>query len=126
MAARICTRDDLHPGGIVAVRLAGDQLEPAWSQSAATKPPIIAGPGLWAVGSQTLFQLDRRTGRVRFSAPIGDPAYFATPAASGGRIIVAAGGHVYAFGQPEGEIAAVRARVQASAGKLVPPLRQPP
>jgi putative pyrroloquinoline-quinone-binding quinoprotein len=35
---------------------------------------------------------------VRFSASIGEPAHFATPAASGGRIFVAAGGRVYAFG----------------------------
>ena len=61
-------------------------------------PPILAGPGLWAVGGGALYQLDPRSGRVRFSASIGDPAHFATPAASGGRVFVAAGGRVYAFG----------------------------
>ena len=85
--------------GIVAVRVAGDRLEPAWSHGDAPGSPILAGPGLWAVGGQALLQLDPRTGRERFSAPIGDPAHFATPAAAGGRIFVAAGGHVYAFGQ---------------------------
>ena len=84
--------------GIVAVRLAGDRLQPVWSQNAATLPPILAGPGLWAVGGRVLYQLDPRSGRVRFSASIGDPAHFATPAASGGRVFVAAGGRVYAFG----------------------------
>ncbi len=84
--------------GIVAVRPAGDQLEQAWRQSAAQLPPILAGPGLWAVGGGTLYQLDPRSGHVRFSASIGDPAHFATPAASGGRVFVAAGGRVYAFG----------------------------
>ena len=84
--------------GIVAVRLVGDRLIPAWGQSAATYPPILAGPGLWAVGGGSLYQLDPGSGRVRFSSSIGDPAHFATPAASGGRIFVAAGGRVYAFG----------------------------
>src|SRR5262249_59103828 len=78
--------------GIVAIRLAGDRLTPAWSQVAASFPPILAGPGLWAVGGGELDQLDPRSGRVRFSSPIGDPAHFATPAASGGRLFVAAGG----------------------------------
>jgi outer membrane protein assembly factor BamB len=84
--------------GIVAVRVSGNRIQPVWSQPAATLPPILAGPGLWAVGGPTLYQLDPRTGRVRFRAPIGDPAHFATPAASGGHILVAAGGRVYAFG----------------------------
>ena len=84
--------------GLVAVRVAGDQLEPVWRQSAAQLPPILAGPGLWAVGGGTLYQLDPRSGHVRFSASIGDPAHFATPAASGGRVYVAAGDRVYAFG----------------------------
>jgi hypothetical protein len=84
--------------GIVAVRLAGDRLMPAWSQGAASLPPILAGPGLWAMGGGSLNQLDPHSGRVRFSAPIGEPAHFATPAASGGRIFVAAGGRVQAFG----------------------------
>jgi PQQ-like domain len=42
--------------------------------------------------------LELGRGRVRLSASIGDPAHFATPAASGGRIFVADGGRVYAFG----------------------------
>jgi outer membrane protein assembly factor BamB len=84
--------------GIAAVRIAGDQLQPVWKQSAATFPPILAGPGLWAIGSGVIDQLDPLSGQVRFSAPIGDPAHFATPAASGGHIFVAAGGRVYAFG----------------------------
>jgi len=61
----------------------------------------LAGPGLWAVGGGALYQLDPRSGRVRFSASIGEPALFATPAASGGHIFVAAGGRVYAFGWSE-------------------------
>jgi outer membrane protein assembly factor BamB len=84
--------------GIVAVRLAGDRLQQVWKQGAAQLPPILAGRGLWAVGGGVLYQLDPHSGRVRFSASIGDPAHFATPAAGGGRIFVAGGGRVYAFG----------------------------
>jgi outer membrane protein assembly factor BamB len=83
--------------GITAVHLGRGQLAPIWHQSSASFSPIVAGPGVWAIGGQTLYQLDPRTGRVRFSAPIGDPAHFATPAASGGTIFVAASGKVYAF-----------------------------
>jgi len=54
--------------------------------------------GIWTVGGSSLFQLDPGDGSVRFSATIGEPAHFATPAASDGRVFVAAGGHVYAFG----------------------------
>jgi outer membrane protein assembly factor BamB len=85
-------------GGIVAVRAAGNGLREIWTQSAATLPPIVAGPGVWALGGSTLYQLDPRTGGVRFAAPVGEPAHFATPAAASGRIYVAAGGMVQAFG----------------------------
>jgi len=85
--------------GIAAVRVTGDRLARVWSQGAAQLPPILAGPGLWALsGGGTLFQLDPQSGQVRFSVSIGEPAHFATPAASGGRIFVAAGGRVFAFG----------------------------
>jgi outer membrane protein assembly factor BamB len=84
--------------GIVAVRVAGDRLEPAWGHAIPSDPPILAGPGLWAVGDQSLYQLDPRTGRTQFSAPIGDAARFATPAAALGRVFLAAGGHLFAFG----------------------------
>lgn len=86
------------PSGIVALRFAGDRLQSVWQQGAANQPPIVAGPGVWAVGGGSLLQLDAGTGRVRFSAPIGETAHFATPAASGGRIVVAAGSRVLAFG----------------------------
>jgi outer membrane protein assembly factor BamB len=85
--------------GVTAARVSGDQLQVVWRNSAATGgSPIVAGPGLWVVGGQTLYQLDPAGGAVRFSAPIGEPAHFATPAAGAGRIFVAAGGRVYAFG----------------------------
>ena len=84
--------------GIYAVSLAGDRVTPLWKQGTATFSPILAGPGLWAIGGQTLYQLDPHDGRVRFSASIGEPAHFATPGASGGNVYVAASNRVYAFG----------------------------
>jgi outer membrane protein assembly factor BamB len=84
--------------GVVAVRVAGSQLQTVWKQGAATFSPIVAGPGVWALGGSSLYQLDASNGRVRFSASVGDPAHFAAPATSDGRIFVAGGGRVYAFG----------------------------
>ena len=85
--------------GLLALQVGSDSLRELWLQKAVTLPPIIAGPGLWAIGNGVLYQLDPATGRIRYSASIGQSAHFATPSASGGRIYVAADGRVYAFGQ---------------------------
>jgi outer membrane protein assembly factor BamB len=85
-------------GGIVAVAVSGNRLRERWTQSAATLPPIVAGAGVWALGGGALYQLDPRTGAVRYQATVGDAAHFATPAAGGGRVYAAAGGAVEAFG----------------------------
>jgi outer membrane protein assembly factor BamB len=85
-------------GGLAAVQVSGDRLRTVWRQSAASQPPIVAGPGLWAVGGNTLYQLDPNTGAVSYRASVGDSEHFASPAATGGRIYVAAGGRVDAFG----------------------------
>lgn len=85
-------------GGVVAVAVSGNRLRRVWTQSAATLPPIVAGAGVWALGGGTLYQLDPRTGAVRYRATVGDAAHFATPAAGGGHVYVAAGGGVEAFG----------------------------
>jgi outer membrane protein assembly factor BamB len=84
--------------GLVAVRVAGDRLTRLWRQSAATLPPIVVGAGVWALGGGALYQLDPRTGKIRFHADVGEPAHFATPAAGGGLVYAAAGGAVAAFG----------------------------
>ena len=86
------------PDGIVALRFAGDRLQRVWQQGPANQPPIVAGPAVWAVGGGSLYQLDAASGHVRFTASIGETAHFATPAASGGRVVVAAGSRVLAFG----------------------------
>ena len=84
--------------GILAVQLDGDSLRETWRQSAATLPPIVAGPAVWAIGDGVLYQLDPHTGSVHYSASVGQSAHFATPTASDGRIYLAADGRVQAFG----------------------------
>jgi outer membrane protein assembly factor BamB len=84
--------------GIVAVQMGADSLREIWRQGAATLPPIVAGLAVWAIGDGVLYQLDPRTGSVRYRASVGQSTHFATPAASGGRIYVAADGRVQAFG----------------------------
>jgi outer membrane protein assembly factor BamB len=85
--------------GLVAVR--ASDLGAVWSGPAFTAgAPIVAGGSVWIVDtdSGTLYALDARTGAVRFHMSIGQAAHFATPAAAGGRIYVAAGGHLLAVG----------------------------
>jgi outer membrane protein assembly factor BamB len=86
-------------GGVAALKVHGESLRKLWRQPAANLPAIVAGPGLWLMAYDgLLYQLDPATGAVRYKASVGTPAHFATPAASGGRIYVAAGGRVFAFG----------------------------
>jgi outer membrane protein assembly factor BamB len=85
-------------GGLIAFQVGPDSLHKLWSQGAAGGSPIVAGPGLWSLGNGVLDQLDPATGAVRYQASVGQAAHFATPAASGGRIFVAADGRVLAFG----------------------------
>jgi outer membrane protein assembly factor BamB len=84
--------------GIYALRAGTNSLTRLWHQSAASQSPIVAGPGVWAIGNDTLYQLDPATGDVRYHATIGQSAHFATPSASAGRIFVAANGRILAFG----------------------------
>jgi outer membrane protein assembly factor BamB len=84
--------------GIVAVQVSGDSMRKLWRQNAATQSPIVAGPGIWAIGNGTLYQLNPKTGAVSYSASVGQSAHFATPAAGGGRVFVASDGRVQAFG----------------------------
>jgi outer membrane protein assembly factor BamB len=84
--------------GIFALRAQDDSLRVLWHESAASQSPIVAGPGVWAIGDGVLYQLDPATGSVRYGVSVGQSAHFATPTASGGRIYVAANAHILAFG----------------------------
>ena len=85
-------------GGIYALQARADSLHLLWHQSAASQSPIVAGAGVWTIGNGKLYQLDAATGAIRYSVSIGESAHFASPAASGGQIYVAADGRVQAFG----------------------------
>jgi outer membrane protein assembly factor BamB len=84
--------------GVTAVRVRGRSLKVLWRQSAASQTPIVAGPGVWAVGGGALYQLDPKSGRIRFRASVGSSTHFTSATAAGGRVYVSAGGKVYAFG----------------------------
>ena len=78
----------------VAVRGAAG-LKELWHAGGPDQPPILAGPGLWAVGGGTLYQLDPRTGRVRFTAPTSE-----TPTA----LAISPDGRMLAIGHEDGTI----------------------
>jgi len=82
--------------GLLALRV--DQAAPAfkvaWRASGfAPGPPIVAGGAVWSAdaGSGALYALDPETGRQLFQTSVGELAHFATPAASDGLVLVAAG-----------------------------------
>ena len=61
-------------------------------------PPIVADGLVWTIEpGGTLYGLNPTTGAVAHSASIGGAQHFATPAAAGGLILVAAGGNLKAF-----------------------------
>jgi len=91
-----CTR------GVTEVVVNGDSIHAGWSASVNTPgPTIVAGGAVWTVatGSGDLVALDRASGRVVASAHVGSvPSRFTSPAAGGGRVVVAARRTVVAFG----------------------------
>ncbi|GAC1318180.1 MAG: hypothetical protein NVSMB25_07240 [Thermoleophilaceae bacterium] len=87
--------------GIVSAALRGSTIHPGWrAKHFRPGPPIVAGAAVWTIDLETgeLYALDRRDGRVRFHASIGDAMQFSSPSAGGGRIYVAGGLRVHAFG----------------------------
>jgi len=64
-------------------------------------PTIVANGAVWTVatGEGDLVALDESSGRQQASQHIGSvPSRFTSPAAGGGRVVVAAGRVVIAFG----------------------------
>jgi outer membrane protein assembly factor BamB len=84
---------------LVAITVSGDQLAVAWRAGGGSGPPIIAGGAVWALGYDgKLRAMDPATGKVLFSAQLGNPvSRFISPAAAGGRVFVADGGTLTAF-----------------------------
>jgi outer membrane protein assembly factor BamB len=90
------------PDGLAAVSAAGDRIAVRWRLAAATPGPAIVTSGaVWTVatGAGTLVAADPSSGRQLFSQSIGDvPSRFTSPAAGGGRVVVAAKRTILAFG----------------------------
>ena len=82
----------LGPGLSFRVDWAGPGADPG--------PPILAGGAVWYldIGSGELVGLDPATGKARFRLAAGAVVHFASPAAGGGLIVVAAAGRIQAFG----------------------------
>jgi outer membrane protein assembly factor BamB len=88
--------------GIVQVIVTGDSFHVGWATSLSVPgPTIVAGGAVWTVatGDGALIALDPASGRTVASEPIGNvPSRFTSPAAGGGRVVVAAERKVVAFG----------------------------
>jgi outer membrane protein assembly factor BamB len=88
--------------GVVQVIVSGDSFHAGWTAPlSAPGPTIVAGGAVWTVATSdgTLIALDPASGRTVASERIGSaPSRFTSPAASGGRVVVAADRKVVAFG----------------------------
>jgi outer membrane protein assembly factor BamB len=86
--------------GLTAVRATRSGLGLRWrGPGFRAGPPTVAGGAVWTVDLDggTLYALDARSGRVRFSAGIGSPAQFTSPTVTGGYVFVGGGARVLAF-----------------------------
>ena len=89
-------------GGVVQVTVHGDTFATGWTARMSTPgPTIIANGAVWTVATDDgdLVALDESSGRPLTSQHLGPvPSRFTSPAAGGGRVVVAAGSVVTAFG----------------------------
>jgi outer membrane protein assembly factor BamB len=86
-------------GALVALAITGDKLSVAWKVSGGSCPPIVAAGVVWALGYDgALRAADPATGKVVFSAQLGNPvSRFVSPAAGGGKLFVPDGNALVAF-----------------------------
>lgn len=85
---------------LVGVRIAGDRIEVAWRLPGGAGPPIVAAGVVWSLGHDgRLTGVDTESGTVRFSTQLSTPvSRFVSLAAAGGRLFVADGTKIAAFG----------------------------
>jgi outer membrane protein assembly factor BamB len=86
--------------GVRAVRLSGASFSVAWhGPGGAAGSPIVAGGLVWVLdyNGGIVYALDPASGAVRYQDNAGAMHHFATPAAAGGRVFVAAGSKVVAY-----------------------------
>lgn len=76
--------------GLLQVRVTGDRLVRGWkAPSDVTGSPVVVGTTVWSVQQDgTLDGLDAGTGRQRARVEVGAATRFASPAASGGALLV--------------------------------------
>jgi outer membrane protein assembly factor BamB len=88
--------------GVVQVTVTGDTFATGWKSQVSTPgPTMVANGAVWTVATEDgdLLALDESTGRPMASEHLGTvPSQFTSPAAGGGRVVVAAGAVVAAFG----------------------------
>jgi outer membrane protein assembly factor BamB len=86
-------------GALVALTLKADKLAVAWKAAGGSGPPIVAAGAVWALGYDGgLRALDPASGKVLFTAELGNPvSRFVTPAAGAGKIFAPAGSTLVAF-----------------------------
>jgi hypothetical protein len=88
--------------GIAQVTVTGDTFKVGWTKPVSTPgPTIIAGGAVWTVATSSgdLVALDLSSGNTLSSQHIGAvPSRFTAPAVGAGRVVVAAGRKVRAFG----------------------------
>ena len=82
--------------------MSGDRFATGWTARMSTPgPTIVADGAVWTVATDNgdLVALDESSGRPLTSQHLGPvPSRFTSPAAGGGRVVVAAGRVVMAFG----------------------------
>ena len=87
---------------VVQVNASDRRFSLGWSSSvSAPGPTIITGGAVWTVATSDgdLVAFDLASGRRVFSHHVGEvPSQFTSPAAGGGRVVVAAARKVFAFG----------------------------
>jgi outer membrane protein assembly factor BamB len=91
--------------GLHALKLSGSTFTEPWNVTTTRYgPPIVSGGIVWSlqINNGILDGFDPATGAVKFTFNVGSLSHFTTPAASAGRIFVATGNQVKAFGQVAG------------------------
>ncbi|MDQ6713472.1 MAG: PQQ-binding-like beta-propeller repeat protein [Candidatus Dormibacteraeota bacterium] len=91
--------------GLHALQLNGASFTEPWNDlTTRYGPPIVSGGIVWAlqINNGILDGFDAATGVKKFTFSVGPLTHFMTPTASAGRIFVATGNEVRAFGQAAG------------------------
>jgi outer membrane protein assembly factor BamB len=87
--------------GLVALRTSPTTFDVAWhTASFDAGPPVVGGSTVWSIdlSDEALVAFDASSGRELSHVSLGNLQHFTTPTILGNRVLVAAGGHVDAYG----------------------------